>query len=152
VAGVGIGEVHVLVNERTSINLPPTVDAGPDRTIEYADTTGEECGTLVTAVASDPDAHFLSYEWRDAAGTLVSEEPQVPICSQVPGSRVFSVTVRDGRGGEGHDMVTVTRVLTKEIVLWAADFEDIQGRWTLVPDSTAAGGVRAYDPISRRRR
>ena len=57
------------------------------------------------------------------------------------GSRVFSVTVRDGRGGVATDTVTVTRVLTKEIVLWAADFvDDIQGRWTLVRRSD--GGRR----------
>ena len=146
VAAVWTGEVHVLVNVRTGINTPPTVDAGPDRTIEYADTTATDCGTHVTAVGADLDAHFLSYEWRDAEGAVVSDQPEVPICTQVPGSRVFSVTVRDGRGGVATDTVTVTRVLTKEIVLWAADFDDIQGRWTLVPDSTAAGGVRVYDP------
>jgi hypothetical protein len=70
----------------------------------------------------------------------------VTVCTQVLGSRVFSVTVRHGRGGVAHDTVTVTRVLTKEIVLWTADVDDFQGEWTLAADPTAAGGARAYDP------
>ena len=50
---------------KSSVNTPPTVDAGPDRTIEYADTTGEDCQAIITAVAADADAHYLSFEWRD---------------------------------------------------------------------------------------
>ncbi|HXI29917.1 MAG TPA: VCBS repeat-containing protein [Vicinamibacterales bacterium] len=146
VTSFATGQVRVLTNERTSVNTPPTVDAGPDRTIEFADTAGEDCPTIITAIAADADAHFLSYEWRDASGALVSDQPGVPVCTQVPGARVFSVTVRDGRGGVARDTVTVTRVLTKEIVLWAADAEEIAGPWTTVGDPTAAGGARVYDP------
>jgi hypothetical protein len=140
------GQVRALTNRRTSVNTPPTVNAGPDRTIEFADTAGEDCNAIITAVAADADAHFLSYEWRDPAGEIVSDLAAVPVCTQTPGSRVFTVTVRDGRGGVATDTVKVTRVLTKEIVLWAVDADDIQGQWSLVADPTAAGGVRLYDP------
>ena len=143
-----VGQVRVLTNTRSNINTPPTVDAGPDRAIEYADTTGEDCEAIITAVAADADAHVLSYEWRDPTGELISDRADVGICTQELGARRLSVTVRDGRGGVGTDTVTVTRVLTKEIVLWAADFidYDIQGRWTRLGDPTAAGGMRVYDP------
>jgi hypothetical protein len=140
------GQVWTLTNRRTSVNTRPTVDAGPDRTIEFADIVGEDCGAIIIAVGADADAHYLSYEWRDPAGEIVSESYIVPVCTQTPGSRVFTVTVRDGRGGVATDTVKVTRVLTKEIVLWAADVDDIQGQWSPVADPTAAGGVRLYDP------
>jgi hypothetical protein len=32
------------------------MDAGPDRTIEFADTAGEDCHAIITAVAADADA------------------------------------------------------------------------------------------------
>jgi hypothetical protein len=139
------GQVSVLTNRRTSVNTPPTVDAGPDRTIEFADIAGEDCGAIIIAAGADADAHYLSFEWRDQAGEIVSESDIVRVCIQTPGQRVFTVTVRDGRGGVATDTVTVTRVLTKEIVLWAADVDDIQGQWSRVADPTAAGGVRLHD-------
>jgi hypothetical protein len=136
----------VLANERKSVNTPPTVDAGPDRTITFADVAGEDCNAIVTAVAADADAHFLTYEWRNGDGQIVWDLAAVGVCTNVIGSSVFTITVRDGRGGVATDTVTVTRVLTKEIVLYAKDAEDVAGAWTLVADATAAGGVRAYDP------
>jgi hypothetical protein len=140
------GQVTVLANERTNVNMRPTVDAGPDRAIEFIDIAGEDCPAIITAAAFDADAHFLTYEWRDPSGQIVSEGADVTVCTDVPGPKVYTVTVRDGRGGVATDSVTVTRVLTKEIVLWTRDNEQITDRWTLVADPTAAGGVRAYDP------
>ena len=79
------GQVTVLANERTNVNMRPTVDAGPDRTIEFIDIAGEDCPAIITAAASDADAHFLTYEWRDASGQIVSEGADVTVCTDVPG-------------------------------------------------------------------
>ena len=58
---------------------------------------------------------------------------------------MFTVTVRDGRGGVATDTVRVTRVLTKRSCCGRPSVDDIQGQWSRVADPTAAGGVRLYD-------
>jgi hypothetical protein len=136
--------VAVLTNTRDRFNQPPTVEAGPDQTIAFGDTQGEDCDFQVTPTATDPDAHGLIYEWR-RNDVLISTFPTVRLCGPPPGSSVYAVTVRDGRGGAATDRFTVTIPSIKEIVLWAADAE-FEGGWTLVGDQTAGGGMRAYDP------
>jgi hypothetical protein len=136
--------ITVLANTRGDTNQAPTVDAGPDRTVAFGETQGEDCGVSVTAAALDPDAHALTYGWR-RDGMVVSTAPTLFFCGPPPGSYVNSVTVRDGRGGVATDSVAMTIQSIPEIVLWAAD-ASFDGRWTLVPDQTAAGGVRVYDP------
>jgi hypothetical protein len=134
--------IVVLANTRDHTNHRPTVDAGPDRTLPFSATQGEDCASI-PANASDADAHALTFEWR-RDGVAVSDQPTVSLCDLTPGRYVFSVTVRDGRGGVTKDSVTVTIEPIKEIVLWAADAAT-RGRWTLVGDATAAGGVRVWD-------
>ena len=136
--------VSVLANTRGDVNHLPTVDAGPDRTVPFSLTQGEDCEVSVTPAAIDPDAHWLAYEWRRNGSPLTSNST-VFACGPPPGSYVYSVTVRDGRGGEATDNVVVTILPIKEIVLWASD-ASTEGRWTMVGDQTAAGGLRAYDP------
>jgi FG-GAP-like repeat/FG-GAP repeat len=134
--------VVVLANTRSHTNHAPTVNAGPDQTLPFSATQGEDCAAIA-ATASDPDAHALTFEWR-RDGVIVSDRPGVDLCALPPGSYVFAATVRDGRGGVATDTVTVTIEPIKEIVLWAAD-ASAEGQWTLVDDATAAGGVRAHD-------
>jgi hypothetical protein len=143
ILAVSLNGVDVLANTRSHTNHPPTVDAGPDQTLPFSATQGEDCASL-TAMASDPDAHALTFEWR-RNGVAVSDQRTISLCALPPGRYAFSVTARDGRGGVATDSVTVTIETIKEIVLWAADAAT-QGRWTLVGDPTAAGGVRAVDP------
>ncbi|MGH9309773.1 MAG: FG-GAP-like repeat-containing protein [Vicinamibacterales bacterium] len=137
------GAFDVLVNRRNSTNHAPTVDAGPDQTFEYASQFFETPPSIL-ARASDPDQHALSYEWRNAAGALIVPERWLDITGLAHGTYTFTATVRDGRGGVASDSVNVTIVPTKEIVLWGTSaFEN--GNWSSVPDTTAAGGNRAYD-------
>jgi hypothetical protein len=136
--------VVVLANTRDRVNQLPTVEAGPDHTIAFGATQGEDCNFWVTPAATDPDAHWLTYEWR-RDGAVITNAPTVFLCGPPPGTYVYSVTVRDGRGAAATDRFTVTIPSIKEIVLWAAD-AGFEGRWMPVDDQTAAGGVRAYDP------
>jgi hypothetical protein len=140
------GDARVIANRRTEVNQPPTVNAGPDQTFGYGKTLGEDCEVNSTAAASDPDAHFLTYEWRSGS-TIVSTRPTVYFRGPLPGSYVYSVTVRDGRGGVTTDSMTVTILPVKEIVLWAADpLTYVADPWAFVDDPTAAGGARAHAP------
>jgi FG-GAP-like repeat len=142
------GAAEVIVNRRRHVNRPPTVSVGADRTFEYADQFAEDPPT-VFAASSDPDLHALAFEWRDANGTVVDTfgTPFLEIEGRRPGTYTFTVTVRDGRGGSASDTVNVTIAPTKEVVVWASNspWEAI-GKWTMVEDSTAAGGSRAHDP------
>ena len=140
------GPLVVLANTRNRINHPPTVDVGPDVTVSYGATQGEDCDVRVMPVATDPDAHALTYQWRrDGALIGAFNWPEIGLCGPPPGTYVFTLTVRDGRGGETTDSLTMTIPSIKEIVLWAVDAV-AEGRWTQVADATAAGGVRIYDP------
>ena len=138
--------VILLANTRDRTNHPPTVEAGPDVTVSYGATQGEDCEVRAAPVASDSDAHALTYEWRrDGAVIYVSNQPDFGLCGPPPGKYVYTLTVRDGRGGVATDSFTLTIPPIKEIVLWAAD-ASADGPWTRVNDPTAAGEVRAYDP------
>ena len=77
--------------------------------------------------------------------------PFIQICGSPSGTYVYSVTVRDGRGGIARDSFRVTLTPLKEIVLWAADDQHLYNHdaWVPVEDSTAAGGVRLYNPNRR---
>jgi hypothetical protein len=138
------GGAVVLENTRRRTNRPPAVSLGPDRTIDYAGTQGQDCDVFIRPDASDPDAHELTYEWR-RNGEMISTLPIQSLCGPPPGTYVYRLTVRDGRGGEASDSVTVTIPPVPEIVLWAADAAP-DGRWQAIDDPAAAGGVRVYDP------
>ena len=107
------GAVDVIVNERNSTNHSPTVDAGPDQTLEWADQL-LEYPPSVLASGADPDLHRLSYEWRDEAGNVVeSYDGYVEIRHFSHGTHTLTVTVTDGRGGTASDSVDITIVPTK---------------------------------------
>ena len=108
----------MLLNDRNSVNHPPTVDPGPDETIPYQNQWDEE-GTFVQATGSDPDAHALRYQWADESGHVFSNFNQAGLPIRDPGVYKYTVTVTDGRGGSGSATKTVTIAPTKEIVLHA---------------------------------
>ena len=140
------GEVAVLINERRSMNRPPTVTAGPDRTLDYQDllfVDGVNPCFAITAVGTDPDLHRLSFVWRTSAGAVVGQAAVFQLCAS-PGIYPLSVTVADNRGGTASDAVVITVTSAKEIVLHLSQASEFQGDWSLVADSTAADGVRAH--------
>lgn len=122
---------------------PPVINAGPDRTAEYASLQGEDCSFSITPAAIDSDAHALAYSWLDDGG-LVTSNATLFLCGLAPGSYRYTVRVIDGRGGLASDTVNVTILPTKEIVLWASDYVVREGNWAIVPDATAAGGQTAH--------
>src|SRR5439155_5880126 len=144
--GAEWGSATVLLNERNSVNHPPTVDPGPDEAIPYQNQWDEE-GTFVQATGSDPDSHALRYQWTDEDGHVFSNFFQAALPIRNPGVYQYTVTVTDGRGGTGSATKTVTIVPTKEIVLHVgAAGESVGPAWVTVADTTAASGQRLYNP------
>jgi gliding motility-associated-like protein len=94
------------INVNTS-NLPPIVDAGPDRVI-----TAPQSTIWLNGSASDPDGTIANYLWSKEAGgtaniisgnTLTGE-----IADLEPGDYVFSLTVTDDDGVQSQARVNVT--------------------------------------------
>ena len=144
----------VLVNERNDVNHAPVVRA-LDRTVNYNDLVVDPLGSFecawLSAEASDPDQHAVTFEWRDSAGVLVTTNRVMRWCNQTPGTFPMHLTIRDGRGAVISRTVTLTILPFKEIVVYATDPTSendvwLTGNWTAVIDATAAAGYRAYDP------
>ena len=97
----------ILFNIPAAANRPPTVDAGPD-------TATSESGTVFRPIASDPDDDVLTYEVRDATGTVFFRYPNG--CSDSlfhEGDNPFTVTVNDGHGHAVSDTVVYTKVVQR---------------------------------------
>jgi hypothetical protein len=150
--GTSQGEVAVLVNERNDINRRPAVSAGPDVTIPYEQQIYGETAPwpVIEALGSDPDLHRLNFEWRDAAGRIVSTDRALFVWGKLPGRYAFTLKVDDGRGAFVTDSVVVTVAPAKEIVLHVSDDTiSFGGNWSPVVDTTAAAWIAAYDPNLR---
>jgi hypothetical protein len=63
-----------------------------------------------------------------------------------PGTYTFTVTVRDGRGGESSDTLRVTIAPKPEIVIYTSSAWEAVRPWTVVFDPTAAPVGRLYYP------
>jgi hypothetical protein len=126
-------------------NHAPVADAGAAVTVRY-EWQYEQDNRVGSGRSYDPDLDPLSYEWRDELDRIVSTEPAFDWPTRNPGSYFYTLTVRDGHGGEATDTLTVTVAPFKEAVVLAAEQSDFHGGWQSVPDPTAAGRVRAWHP------
>jgi hypothetical protein len=133
------------INERRTVNRSPVANAGRDMTFRYFEQFHQEDGTLSAADSFDPDLHRLSYEWRDENGTLFGQDFWAVFPPKRPGTYTFTLTVRDGRGGEDTDPIDVTILHEPEIVLHAGQSWP-NGVWRWVEDPTAASGQHLFYP------
>lgn len=95
--------------ESTSVNQPPTVNAGPDRSVD--------AGTIValSGTASDPDGMIDSYLWEKIGGTTVSLAGATSASTMFTAPDVltdetltFRLAVTDDEGVQASDKVRVT--------------------------------------------
>jgi subtilisin family serine protease/subtilase family serine protease len=87
-------------------NLPPSADAGADRTVPDSDRDGMETVTLDGSASSDRDGSIVSYEWREGAtpiGTTALVDVSLPV-----GVHTLTLEVTDNGGASDTDTVVVT--------------------------------------------
>ncbi|MGH9779408.1 MAG: PKD domain-containing protein, partial [Candidatus Acidiferrales bacterium] len=115
-------------------NQPPTVDAGPDQSVECAGDSGAQ--VQLSGTASDPDNDALTYSWTDANGNVVGTSASVQLRVAL-GAHVFTLTVDDGNGHTAADTVQVTvgdtappsiSVTLTPAVLWPANHRMVEIR------------------------
>jgi predicted RecA/RadA family phage recombinase len=83
----------------------PTANAGTDQTLEATGPLTQ--ATLDGSQSSDPDGDPLTFEWRDAANTVIGTTAIVNVMVPV-GSNTYTLTVDDGNGSQTSDTVVVT--------------------------------------------
>ena len=148
VAPASQGSVELILNQPGEENTAPTVDLGPDFSIQYRDFFGEGENEL-WARAVDPDLHKLTFRWRlpDGRTEDTGSFPFRGIPPMGPGSYQVTVEADDGRGGVASDTRGYTVLPEKEIALhvgveyWSQPHND----WQIVDDPTAASGKALHD-------
>ncbi len=139
--------VETILNVRGAHNHEPVARAGEDRTFIYDAQFSQDDGSLFGGESTDPDLHRLTYEWRDDTGAVFAQSAWATFPPKPPGTYTFTLTVRDGRGGEDTDDIQITVTPTTEIVLHPAELEStLAGNWQRVADATAADGTRLFYP------
>jgi methionine-rich copper-binding protein CopC len=104
----------------TTLNAPPTANAGPDQNASLSSTV-----TLTGSASSDPDGSITAYSWLQTSGTTVTlsnsaaASPTFTAPSSA-GTLVFQLTVTDNSGGTGTDTVTVN-VLANIVYQYTAE-------------------------------
>ena len=87
----------------TRVNRAPTVNAGPDQTIEATSAAGAVAA--VTGVASDLDGDTLTYTWSGACGG--ASGPSASLSCPL-GTNLVTLSVSDGQNPAVTDTLTIT--------------------------------------------
>jgi hypothetical protein len=132
---------RILLNERRAVNREPVAEAGPDRSYTFDEHIWDDEWCERGTASVDADLHRVSFQWRDETGTPFG----CTMPPHAPGTYTFTVTVRDGRGGESSDTLRVTIAPKPEIVIYAA-YSDARAPWRTEFDPTAAPVAKLYYP------
>src|SRR5439155_192767 len=89
------------LNQPLDPNWPPTVDLGPDQTINVSEIT-------IGAQADDVDQDMLTYSWTSSDGTALPPLSFQCLGGLSNGSHTYTVTVDDGHGHHATDSITIT--------------------------------------------
>jgi hypothetical protein len=87
-------------------NLPPVANAGADQTVTASVATGAFV-TLDGSASTDPESTALTFEWRDAANTVVGNAAVSGVTVPL-GVHVYTLRVTDAGGAVATDTVTIT--------------------------------------------
>jgi hypothetical protein len=150
VGSFALASVQFILNQPGTNNGAPTVDLGPDFTMEYREFFGEGEGRELWARASDPDLHKMTYKWHLPDGRIEDSStfPFWGVPFAEPGSYEITVEANDGRGAVGSDTVAYTVTPEKEVVLHVGNapwYTEPVGNWQIAADATAASGKTGRD-------
>lgn len=94
-----------LSNSAKSLNLPPIVDVGEDKTIS-SDNEGNAIVLLDGSKSYDPDGFIKNWSWENEQGKIISENSQVKV-KLSRGVHVFFLTVFDDKGASSKATLTI---------------------------------------------
>ncbi len=106
----GLQSTDTCIVTVSSVNLPPTADAGPDQTANEGDTI-----TLDGSNSTDPDDGIASYLWEQTGGPAVTlSDPSAaqttfsaPVVGPGGAAMTFMLTVTDAFGSQATDSCIV---------------------------------------------
>jgi hypothetical protein len=142
----GLADTDTVIINVSNVNQAPTADAGPDQTVDEADTV-----TLDGSNSSDPDDIVESYLWTQTHGKPVTlSNPRAirptftgPFVGGVSEALNFQLTVNDQGGLSDADSVTVSVHPSPRVpVQTIFDLEAKTGargvrlRWSPLPDAS----------------
>jgi len=94
----------ILLMQPAGENHAPVANAGPDvqAVVDQFDST------LLQGSATDADADWLTFEWRDDLGNVLGDLPRQCVLPSSSGTRIYTLTVNDGHGGVSSDSMQFT--------------------------------------------
>lgn len=115
-------------------NLPPVADAGPDQTVNHAQTI-----TLDGTGSSDPEGVLLTYVWT-LNGAQIATGPQAEVGPFDVGTYIFTLTVTDDLGVSTSSEMILTVINAPPITIgWASGL-------ILTMETTQLNGTHSSDP------
>ena len=106
--GGAVGRDTMQVTVNIAPNIPPTANAGPDKTITLPTNT-----VTLTGSGNDPDGNITAYQWTKisgpAAGTITNpNSASTTVTGLVQGTYKFELKVTDNNNAIGKDTMQVT--------------------------------------------
>ena len=94
-----------LSSSANSLNLPPIVDVGEDRTVN-SESDGTAIVLLDGSRSYDPDGHITTWSWENESGKIISDNSQVRV--KLPrGVHIFYLTIVDDKGSSSKATLTI---------------------------------------------
>ena len=94
-----------LSSSANSLNLPPIVDVGEDRTVNSG-SDGTAIVLLDGSRSYDPDGHITTWSWENESGKIISDNSQVRV--KLPrGVHIFYLTIVDDKGSSSKATLTI---------------------------------------------
>ncbi|WP_415407796.1 PKD domain-containing protein [Sulfurovum sp. CS9] len=96
----GTDSMDVIVTEDPPPNIPPTANAGPDKSVQVNQSV------TITGSGTDPDGTIVSYEWKKGT-TVLATTASFDYTPTVVGTDTLTLTVTDDDGAPGTDSMDV---------------------------------------------
>ena len=94
----------VMAGATPPVNIPPTADAGPDKTVQVNNPV-----TISGIGSSDSDGTIVSYQWvRQSNGQVMADTETFTFTPTGTRTKTYILTVTDDQGATASDMMVLT--------------------------------------------